>query len=173
MRTKWNSLTVIKLTHKPASTSHCKIKGLPSIWPALLPHMLTPGAMCLVWGDIRRLSSMPASLQAGQPFQQQQHFLQEHHLRRKPARTSANQPTLTIIANTCTCKAWFKGHSFGLCGARLFAGPFSQLLIWSSPYVRDSSAESLSPSITREEWEGLVLMVTPAALRTEPAHLLE
>lgn len=117
---------------------HCKIKGLPSIWPALLQHMLTPGVMCLVWGDIRRLSSMSASLHVGQPFQQQQRFLQGT----KPptqnsalAKTSANQPALTIVRDTRPSKAQFKVPSFHLCGAILFAGGCSQLLIWFSPDV--------------------------------------
>lgn len=134
MRAKSPSLTVIRLTCKTACKSNCKIKGLPSIWPALFQHMLTPGVFCLAWGDIRRLSSMSASLQAAaQPFQQQQHFLQEQSS--APAKTS-DQPALTMFWNIFPSKAWFKVPSFCLYAVILFAGDLPQLLIWFSPYVR-------------------------------------
>lgn len=46
-----------------------------------------------------------------------------------PAKTSANQPALTIIRVPCPSKAWFEVPSFCLYGAIPFAGDFSQLLI--------------------------------------------
>lgn len=51
----------------------------------------------------------------------------------------------------------------------------TSLSCWSDsvPMLGYSSAESPSPSISKEEWEGSVFQATSATLGKKPAHLLE